>query len=727
MKKTGRRLLALLLAGALLLGIPVGTPVFAAPADTVVIYHTNDMHASMISDDFNLAHVKSIRESTPNSLLLDAGDATQGQPFSMLTEGKGPFELMNAAGYDAMVLGNHEFDYDQETLLENVKTANFPILAGNLAFGAGANEELKAALKGGKDYLVKEVGGRKIVIFGLISPETESLASPDKLKGLEFQDLGTETVRILKQIEENETDVDAIICLAHCGWSTEEQYSSKAIAQASQGKIDVIIDGHTHEDMLADKTQTVNGTLIVSSGSALANLGKLTLTFGDDGLQTVVSERINKDTVAAQGIQPDPDCQQAIEKIKELQEASKTQKVGTTLSNLYASNIEARALDSEGNVVSTTYGVSGTAEANLYDLVADSRRWELQDALANKPEYQNYHYIGYICSGNVRATIPAGDITMENVYQILPWSDSPVTYVAISPKVLYDMIEVAVSSVTDQDPVTGQINGGHGHFLIPSGFRYTYDISKPSIQYETYTKPDGTTAGRKTREGQRVVEIKLDDGTVLDRNDDKKSILVTSGSYNLSGGDGFWGFTEPDAYEVIGNGDGEKGIFTRYLTYLSSLPENKNGITVPVNGGRITAIGGGYTANSYQVPITVFGGGVHAANATFQVSVDGGEAQNFKTDANGTFIITLSNGPHEVTVYKDGVVDQLFYLNNYVGILSAVVESNDEIPADTEQPGTPENEPAVPTGDPARAGVYLVMLPGAAVMVAVLRKKRKVQ
>ena len=72
-------------------------------------------------------------------------------------------------------------------------------------------------------------------------------------------------------------------------------------------------------------------------------------------------------------------------------------------------------------------------------------------------------------------------------------------------------------------------------------------------------------------------------------------------------------------------------------------------------------------------------------------------------------------------------MDQLFYLNNYVGILSAVVESNDEIPADTEQPGTPENEPAVPTGDPARAGVYLVMLPGAAVMVAVLRKKRKVQ
>ena len=111
----------------------------SAEPDTVTIYHTNDMHASMISDAFNLAHVTTIKKSTPNSLLLDAGDATQGQPFSMLTKGKSVFELMNAAGYDAMVLGNHEFDYPQETLLENVKTANFPVLAGNLQFGNGSN------------------------------------------------------------------------------------------------------------------------------------------------------------------------------------------------------------------------------------------------------------------------------------------------------------------------------------------------------------------------------------------------------------------------------------------------------------------------------------------------------------------------------------------------------------------------------------------------------------
>ena len=167
MNRTLKRALASLLSGALVLTMAVGAPALAAEPDTVTIYHTNDMHASMISDAFNLAHVTTIKKSTPNSLLLDAGDATQGQPFSMLTKGKSVFELMNAAGYDAMVLGNHEFDYPQETLLENVKTANFPVLAGNLQFGNGSNQELKNELV--RDYIVEPVGGHKIAIFGMIN------------------------------------------------------------------------------------------------------------------------------------------------------------------------------------------------------------------------------------------------------------------------------------------------------------------------------------------------------------------------------------------------------------------------------------------------------------------------------------------------------------------------------------------------------------------------------
>lgn len=746
MNRTLKRALASLLSGALVLTMAVGAPALAAEPDTVTIYHTNDMHASMISDAFNLAHVTTIKKSTPNSLLLDAGDATQGQPFSMLTKGKSVFELMNAAGYDAMVLGNHEFDYPQETLLENVKTANFPVLAGNLQFGNGSNQELKNELA--RDYIVETVGGHKIAIFGMISPETSSLASPDKLKGLDFLDVKAETTRILNLIDQNETDIDAIVCLAHCGWSTEEKYSSKAIAEAGAGKIDVIIDGHTHQDMLEGKSEKVGDTLIVSSGSTLANLGKLTLTFSGHDLTGVSTGRINKATVEAENIQPDPTCQAAIDKVKAMQEASKTQKVGNTQSTLYASKIQARALDEQGNVVDTEYSVSGTTEANLYDLVADSRRWEAKEALSANATYKNYDYIGYICSGNVRATIPAGEITMENVYQILPWSDSPVIYVAISPKTLYDMVEVGVSSVTSQDAATGQISGGHGHFLIPSGFTYTYDLSKPAIAYQEYTKPDGTKAGRKTQEGQRVTEIKLEDGTVLDRNDDVKSIVVTSGTYNLGGGDGFWGFTEDDAYTKIGSGDGEKGIFVRYLEHLSAQPENKDGIRVPVNGGRIRAIGGGYTAESYQASITALGAGERAADATFQVRVDGGEAKAYKTDDKGQFALTLSNGPHEVTVFKEGAVEEtLFYLNNYAGILSAVVESESAIPADKSEPSGEEGnqgeennqgqqnsqgeeeEPAdgssANTGDAFRPAAVVVALSGAALTAFLLRKKRR--
>ena len=127
----------------------------------------------------------------------------------------------------------------------------------------------------GQNFVNPAIGGRIVLALSftsamtaypnacLLYTSTSSLASPDKLKGLDFLDVKAETTRILNLIDQNETDIDAIVCLAHCGWSTEEKYSSKAIAEAGAGKIDVIIDGHTHQDMLEGKSEKVGDTLIV--------------------------------------------------------------------------------------------------------------------------------------------------------------------------------------------------------------------------------------------------------------------------------------------------------------------------------------------------------------------------------------------------------------------------------------------------------------------------------
>ena len=105
-----------------------------APAEQIVIYHTNDIHGHLQGDESTVGIdlVAGLREATPNCLLVDAGDATQGMPVVTLSKGASAIELMNAAGYDVMCLGNHEFDFGREVLLDNAAAAEFPVLGANV-------------------------------------------------------------------------------------------------------------------------------------------------------------------------------------------------------------------------------------------------------------------------------------------------------------------------------------------------------------------------------------------------------------------------------------------------------------------------------------------------------------------------------------------------------------------------------------------------------------------
>ena len=107
----------------------------AESSSEVVIYHTNDTHGYLAGDGesiIGIDQVAGLKESTPDSILVDAGDATQGLPLASLTKGADIIELMNLAGYDLMTAGNHEFDFGTDQFLSNVKLADFPILAANI-------------------------------------------------------------------------------------------------------------------------------------------------------------------------------------------------------------------------------------------------------------------------------------------------------------------------------------------------------------------------------------------------------------------------------------------------------------------------------------------------------------------------------------------------------------------------------------------------------------------
>ena len=132
--------IAIVLALCLVFSLAVPSSMWKAGAEEtgtaeIVIYHTNDTHGYLSGDGssvIGIDQVAGLKESTPGSILVDAGDATQGLPLASLTKGADVMELMNLAGYDLMTAGNHEFDFGTDQFLSNVALADFPILAANI-------------------------------------------------------------------------------------------------------------------------------------------------------------------------------------------------------------------------------------------------------------------------------------------------------------------------------------------------------------------------------------------------------------------------------------------------------------------------------------------------------------------------------------------------------------------------------------------------------------------
>jgi 5'-nucleotidase/UDP-sugar diphosphatase len=204
------------------------------------------------------SRLKQLRQKRP-SLLLAAGDMIQGDNWANLFQGASVIELMNAMGFDAMVVGNHEFDFGQEVLKKRIAEANFPVL--------GANVEGFPSLK---PFIIKEVGGVKIAIIGIITPETAASTHPKNIVGLTF--LPPEPI-VKKYLAELKTQVDLVLVLSHQGYQADLE-----LAQRVPG-IDLIVGGHSHTRL--NQPIKVDGTIIVQDYEHARTLGVLDLTVED--------------------------------------------------------------------------------------------------------------------------------------------------------------------------------------------------------------------------------------------------------------------------------------------------------------------------------------------------------------------------------------------------------------------------------------------------------------
>ena len=251
----------------------------------LVILHTNDTHSCILPLKAELADtaladrggylrrlavLKAEREKAPDLLLFDSGDFSQGSSYYTMFKGDVEVELMNRMHYDAVTIGNHEFDFGLENMTRIFKLAKFPIVCSNYDF---KDTELKDIVK---PYITLKRKGVKIGVFALC-PAMKGLVSTKNYGPLEYLDPATTAQKYIDLLRRQEK-CDLVICLSHMGWK-ESEYTDEDWVKLIEG-CDLVLGGHTHTYMpalehAADKT----GKLIPvdQNGKHGAFIGRLVL------------------------------------------------------------------------------------------------------------------------------------------------------------------------------------------------------------------------------------------------------------------------------------------------------------------------------------------------------------------------------------------------------------------------------------------------------------------
>ena len=220
------------------------------------------------------AFVEEARKQHPDLLLFDCGDISQGTPYYNMFKGEVEIKLMNLMKYDAMVLGNHEFDYGMDNMVRLFTLANFPIVCANYDVTGTVLDGLV------KPYVVLVRNGIRIGVFGL-SPRLEGLVQSDKCVGVVYHDPLEVAQRIVNLLRTQEA-CDVVICLSHFGFNTEtpDGHYDENLVNKTHG-IDLILGGHTHTEMVkpAKHLNAVGKSVsVMHVGKNGVDVGELTLT-----------------------------------------------------------------------------------------------------------------------------------------------------------------------------------------------------------------------------------------------------------------------------------------------------------------------------------------------------------------------------------------------------------------------------------------------------------------
>lgn len=495
-----RKFLSVLLAMAMVLSLTVTSFAADTAADAkaemagkTVILHTNDVHGAVEGYAYITALKADYEAKGAEVILVDAGDYSQGTSYVSVTKGLDAIEMMNAAGYDVVTLGNHEFDYGYAQLKENMSKAKFKVVCADVF-----NEDGTPIFDASYTYTTKS--GVKVGFFGMETPETQTKANPALIKGLTFATGDAFTKAAADQVAALK-DADVVICLAHLGVDGESKPYRSADLYAAVKGIDFIVDGHSHTVM----TKGEKGEPIQSTGTAFANIGVIVIDDASKKIESNSLYEIKEDTAkdatvaaAAKTIVDRVDKEYGVVFAKS----------EVTLNGAKAPN---------GN---------RDSETNNGDLITDAMLWKV---MQNKEglTVDADHVVAITNGGGIRAAIKPGDVTKKDINTVLPFGNT-VAVIYVTGAELLEALEASTYSL----PVGGFPQVAGINFTLSTAV--AYDANAETYPASTYYGPK--SINRVVINSINGKEFKADD-----------TYAVVTNNFVAGGGDTYYAFAAASA------------------------------------------------------------------------------------------------------------------------------------------------------------------------------------
>ena len=459
---------------------PTEAPVEETVEDTtlgidkdIVVLYVNDVHCG-IEDNLgyqDLVTVKNAYEAMGHTVLIvDNGDAIQGDIVGTLSKGEAIINIMNEAGFDVAVPGNHEFDYGMERFLELSNKADFDYVSCNFVDKNG-----EAVFE---PYVIKEVDGVKIAFVGVCTPKTLTTSTPayfmddngEFIYSFEQDETGEKLYACVQEAVDGARADGAqfVIALTHLGTEADcSPWMSTEVIENTTG-IDAVLDGHSHSVWVEEhvKDKDGNEVILTSTGTKLANIGVLTISNDKTLHATLVNDAVSEEET----------MQDVIDAVNEENEEIINTVVAHTDVDLVIAD------------PATDERIVRVAETNLGDLCADAYR-----AMSGAD-------IAFVNGGGVRSTINAGDITYGDIIKVHPFGNS-MCMVEATGEEIYEALEMSANALPAE----------YGGFLQVSGLSFTIDVNVESPvvldENKMFVKVDGDARVKDIMVGEEPLDL----------------------------------------------------------------------------------------------------------------------------------------------------------------------------------------------------------------------------